>query len=346
MKNTKVQLLVGIAISAVFLYIVLRPVNLHDLWNSIVSFKWGWGVPFIAVTFASLYIRAIRWHFLMKPIGNYSPNRLFSPMMVGFGLNSLLPGRVGEFARAIVLGLRERIPFASVFATVVVERIFDTLTLLLLLVFVFSRLKIDPTLKLEYAGFWITGERLNALTKSLAFMAGLMFAGSLFLLWGTGRRIVGICVDGMPLLKPAWKRTINTLITGFADGLHSLRDVRSWIIISALSLAVWVLVGFGMQVVAWGMPPMEVSLPQGIAITVIAAIAILIPAAPGYWGLMQLGVIFALFVLGIEKNQARALAYAFLVHGLQYFPIVAVGLYCLWRERVSIVDITKARQSE
>lgn len=346
MKNTKIQLAVGILISAFFLYIVLRPVNKADLWQSIYTFNWWWAPPYIGLTFLSMYVRAIRWHFLMKPQGNFSAARLFSPMMAGFGVNSVLPGRAGEFARAYVLGAREKLPFTGVFATIVVERIFDSLTLLILMLIVFASLKIDPDLTMSYGGFKITGAMLISLTHNLVLICVVMLVVSFVLMWRRGRQFVQFCVERLPLLPHRFRMKISAMIGHFTVGLSSLRDLRSWIIISVLSFVVWVIIGYSTAMLAYGFPPMHISLAQGIAITVISAIAILIPAAPGYWGLQHLGIMFALLLLGVEKDQARALGYAFMAHGLQYFPIGAAGLFCLWHEHVSISEIAHIKDDQ
>lgn len=346
MKSTRIQLAVGILISAAILYYALRPVDPRDLWAAFRTCNWWWGVPFVAVTFLSMWVRALRWRYLMRPVGDFTARRLFSPMMIGFGMNSLLPGRVGELARAYVLSARGKVPFGSVFATVVVERIFDTMTLLVLLVVVFARLDVPENLELTYGGFTITSAMLATLTRQLMWIGAVTLCGSLFLMWDPGRRLIQGLVGRLPFLPHGIRGKIVGLIGTFADGLHSLRDFRSWAAIIGLSATVWVLVGFSMQIMAWGFPGLQVSLAQGVAITVIAAIAILIPAAPGYWGLMQVGIMFALLLLGIEEDRARALGYAFAVHALQYFPIVAVGLYFLWRERMSFGEITSMRRQD
>jgi hypothetical protein len=343
MRNTRIQLLVGVVISVAILYYIMRPVDKGELLQAFLKCNWWWGIPFVAVTFLSMWTRALRWRWLMLPVGQYRAGRLFSPMMIGFGVNSLLPARLGEFARAYVLASKEKVPFTSVFATVVVERIFDTLTLLLLLVAVLTRIKVAPDLQLDYAGFRVTGAQMDAGIASLAWIGGVMFAGSLLLLYDPARRLVQEAILRIPFAPQRFRARISSMVGTFSEGLHSLKSPKAWIAIILVSAAVWVLVGFSMQVMSWGFPGMQIGLAQGIAITVFTAIAILVPAAPGYWGLMQLGIMFALLVMGIEQDRARALAYAFVVHALQYFPIVAVGLYCLWRERVSIGEITTVR---
>jgi uncharacterized membrane protein YbhN (UPF0104 family) len=87
------------------------------------------------------------------------------------------------------------------------------------------------------------------------------------------------------------------------------------------------------QIAALGFKSMSIGFVQGQAINVLTCLAILIPAAPGFWGLMELGIVFSLAIFAIESDPNKALAFALLVHSLQYFPIVIYGLGCLWNEK-------------
>jgi len=419
MKNSKVQLAVGIVISAVFLYLAMRGVSPADLWAAIRSFNWLWSVPFIFLTFASLGVRAVRWKYLMAPAGEFSSARLFSPMMAGFAINSLLPARLGEFARAYVLGKKERLPFTSVFATIVVERIFDSITLLVLLAFVFGTLKMDPSISYNYsskgelsfgvlatilafitvalaASAWyflrksrlssskgmktatsvfllvsmvgaictvvagtrtgsfqygrdyeISGANLKQLSSKITLGCVVLVAGSFLLLWPAARRIIQDLAERVPYAPRGIRMKISGIISSFAEGLASLKSIKTVLIVFGLSVLVWMLVAWSMQIMPYGIPGMRaMTMTEATAILVISCIAILIPAAPGYWGLMEIGIIFGLAILNIETDRSKALAYSLLVHGLQYFPIVAVGLYCLWKEQVSLAEISNVTEEQ
>jgi hypothetical protein len=153
-------------------------------------------------------------------------------------------------------------------------------------------------------------------------------------------------VKTVPFAPRRIRFKFSEMVGHFADGLASLRDPKSMVIIILLSLAVWVLVGWSMQILAYGFSGMHMTLTEGIAITVITCIAILIPAAPGYWGLMEVGIVFGLVVLNVEPVYTRALGYAFVCHSLQIFPIIVVGLFCLWKERVSLGEISRKSHEE
>jgi uncharacterized protein (TIRG00374 family) len=341
MRNPKVQLILGLILSAVFLYIAMREVRPADLWAAVRTFKWIWAVPFLALNALSLWVRAWRWKYLMAPTANLRTGRLFSPMMAGFAINSLLPARAGEFARAYVLGKKERLPFTSVFGTIVVERIFDSLTLLIMLAYVFATIDFDPSIQFHYKSMTISGESLKQMSGSITKGFLVMLLGALLLLWPAARRRMQMWAETWPYAPRAIRVKIAGMIGTFAEGLASLKSARIIVIVLLQSVAVWMLIAVSFQVMPYGIAGMKsMNLTQATALLVISCIAIIVPAAPGYWGLMELGIKFGLVILGVESDPSRALAYALLLHGLQYFPIVAVGLYCLAKEQISLGEIS------
>lgn len=341
-RNTKVQLAVGVLLSALFLYLALRPVSLSDLAHALRSLNWFWAVPVIGITFLSMYLRAVRWRWLVRPEGEFTAWRLFGPMMAGFGINSIFPGRLGEFARAYILARGERLSVAAVFATIVVERIFDSVILLILLPIALASTKIDPSFSISYGEFTVTHADIEGLAHKLAIMCGVLSVGAVFMMWSPTRRLMQNIITRLPLIPSHIRGFLIRLLENFARGFASLRDARSWIVVTALTVAIWIAVGWSFQVMAFGFEGMRMTLMQGTAIMVITCFAILIPAAPGYWGLMQIGIVFGMYLLNVETSYARALTYALVLHSLQYFPIVAVGMFCLYREHVSLSEVTRA----
>lgn len=345
MKKSHAQLLAGLAVSAVFLYIALRPVNMGDLAGAMKAFNWLWALPFIAVNLLSMWLRAWRWKYLLEPAGKFTTGRLFSPMMAGFAVNSLFPARLGEFARAYILGKRESVPVSGVFATVVVERIFDSIVLLAMLPIALASIKIDPSFEITFGNFpAITHEHLTRLSRNLAIACGMLVFAVFLLMLPPVQRLFEAVVSRTPLLPQRFRDFIVRLFQQFVAGLDSLKSARAWIAVIGLSVAVWVVIGWAHVVLSWGFAGMDMSLMQGIVIMVITCIAIAVPAAPGFWGLMQLGIVAGMYLTGVERDYARALGFAFVFHALQYFPVVAIGMACLWKEHISLSDVSHASE--
>lgn len=411
MKNPRVQLAVGIAISVLFLYLAMRGVNPRDLWMALTQFNWWWSIPFVALTLLSMWVRAWRWHYFLLPTANLPTRKLWDPLMAGFAINGLLPARIGEFARAFVLARQEKLPFPRVFGTIVVERIFDTLVLLGLLAYVFSTLEIDPNLSYPYstrgemnkwipavvlvaigaglflwgqrarqrsaqdgsssrlasvltplgvvlalggvlvawlapavigygADYEINGEALKSLSTKVATLSVIMLVGAAMLVWPAACRVIHTIIARFPLLPDGLRRFASSIVTTFSEGMQSLRSPRLIAIVTVQSLMVWMLVAWSMQIMPYGFANMRaMSISEATALMVITCLAILIPAAPGYWGLMELGIKFGMVILAVDTDPNRVLAYALIVHALQYFPITGIGLLSLWKSQISMTEI-------
>lgn len=418
MKNPRIQLVFGIALSLVFLYLALRGVDPQDLWVAVSSFNWWWAVPFTALTLFSMWLRAWRWRYFLLPTADLSTARLFGPMMAGFAMNGLLPARLGEFARAYVLGRKENLPFSRIFGTIVVERIFDMFILLGLLVYVFSTLEINPDISYPYstkgevsrlvlAGvafligaallavglavlkrsrqeknkrhlaiiakcllfsgailllvspillvslpaivsygtvYEINGPMLKQLSSKVAIASVVLLAGALLLVWPAASRLMQRIVGGLTFMPQGLRTGVTSLMETFAEGMQSLRSPRLIAIVALQSLAVWMTIAWSMQIMPYGFEGMRaMTMSEAAALMVITCLAIMIPAAPGYWGLMELGIKFGMVILAVDTNPSRIMAYALIVHALQYFPITGIGLYCLWKSQITMSEIQQER---
>ncbi|MCX7717012.1 MAG: flippase-like domain-containing protein, partial [Candidatus Sumerlaeaceae bacterium] len=256
-RNRKVQLGIGLLLSALFLYLALRPVSLPDLAQALQTVNWLWAIPVVGITFLSMYLRAVRWRWLMRPEGNFTAGRLFGPMMAGFGINSIFPGRLGEFARAYILARGERLSAAAVFATIVVERIFDSVVLLVLLPVALASTRIDPGFTISYGQFTVTHADIEGLAHKLAVMCGVLSIGAVLMMWGPSRRLVQGVIARVPLVPRHLRDALVRLLDNFARGFASLRDARSWVVVTLQTVAIWLTVGWSFQVMAYGFEGMS-----------------------------------------------------------------------------------------
>lgn len=132
MKRHHTQLFIGLLLSAFFLWLAFRRVDFRLLWSTLRSINFWWFIPFVIITLLGMYVRAIRWKYFFLPRYHLSSKRLFPPLIVGFAFNGIFPARAGEFARAYLGARRENIGFSTMFATIVMERVFDGLTIIIL----------------------------------------------------------------------------------------------------------------------------------------------------------------------------------------------------------------------
>lgn len=323
------QFWLGILISAVFLFFALRDLNLGDFWSAIKTANYWWIFPGIAVYFVGVWARAWRWHYLLKPIKKIKTGLMFPITCIGYMGNNIYPARAGEVLRAVVLKRKEGVPVSASLATIIVEKVFDTVVML---GFVFVNLPELAKVATSDSGF--AGN-----IQQLAFTGLGIFIGVLviFLLAAMFPRVTEkICVWLINHLLPMKIREKAIGITfKFLEGLASLRSPANILMVFVTSVVIWLLetVKYWFVMHAFNF---TVSFFALMLLNGIANLATIIPAAPGYigtWEAVTKSVLTAYNVPGGE-----ALGYAIVLHVALWLPITLLGAYYMTREGIKWND--------
>jgi glycosyltransferase 2 family protein len=322
----------GIAISGVFLFLAFRGQDLGDIRYALGQANLWWLVPGLVMYFIGVWLRAIRWSVLLRPIALAADSRsLFPTVVIGYMANNVLPLRAGELVRSYLIGKQYSVRKTPVLATIAVERIFDGFTML---------------------GFMMVATIFVTFTSDLQHLAIIAFAVftvlliGLFLLTLGGSffdRLLQIILGPLPTTMAD---RVERITQSFLSGLAVFRNRRDLLSVTFLSIAAWsceasmyylIAVGFGAdvrEVMGFGATLMT---------TGVANMATLIPSSPGYIGQFEFGVQLVLSgALGVPQTQA--LAYAILVHAALYFPITLIGLFLWFRRQLSFRTIQEADQ--
>lgn len=331
-KKKYVMFAFGLAVTAAALWWSTRNVKLKDFINDLQNFNPWWLIPAFITFYYSMYLRAVRWGLLFRPHHDLKGYQVFRPLMLCFGFNCILPGRVGEVARAFIIGKKTGVPTAL--ATVVAERIIDAATLIGLLAFCLWQLPpMDPNISVQLWGMPkpLTGEAFNDASRNIIVISFVLVAGVIVFMIPLTQRILHAIIRRLPVAD-RFKSSLHHLLIHFAQGFHALKEPWTMARILFQSLVIWSLIGVSNLAIAKGFN-MQMNLAQAEAQMVIVAIFITLPATPGYWGLFEAGIVFSSIVLGIVRaeQQSLALAYALVVHILQYLPIVILGLIFAWQ---------------
>lgn len=323
----KVILIVGGLVSAAALYFVFRNIRFEDLTAALGSFKLIWLLPSLFLFYWSMYLRGARWAWFFERPNDFNGRNLFRPLMIGFGFNCILPGRVGEPVRAYSASRDGRTTFAAALATIVTERIFDAATLLGFLAVSLSLLpEIDPLFRIEFWGYRLEGSMLDPLMSSLIRISGILVLGVIvFMIPWVQRQCIALPYR-IPIIPSRFQGLISGFVRDLSRGFTAVRNPVNLTVIVLYSLAIWGLVVLSTQVLAYGFEGMKLSPIGAMAVVSLAAVFILIPAAPGYWGLFEAGVLFTLTVYNLEARESVATAFAIVLHLTQYVPILVLGL--------------------
>ncbi len=326
MRSKTLRLLIGVLISAAFLWLALRGLHLPDVWVSLRSADFVWLIPSIAVYFVAVWARTWRWDYLLRPIKRISLGRLFPVVVIGYMGNNVYPFRAGEVLRAVVLRQREGVAVSSSLATIVVERVFDGLVMLL---FVFVALPFAP-LPSDSIRFVVVLGSVLFFGALLVFLAVAVVPARFLRLteWLVGR-----------FVPQRLRAPLLSFAERFVEGLLSLRDPRNLIMIFLTSVVIWLLetvkYWFVMHAFDFTVSFFALMLMNGIV-----NLATTLPSAPGYIGTFDGPGIAVLTLYGVDP--AVATAYTLTLHAALWLPITLLGIYYMIRTQLHWADIGRA----
>ena len=329
------KLWIGLGISLFFLFLLFRKIDFHKLLAAFREMDYRYLWPALLFTFVSYFFRAVRWYFLLLPIKKTRLKNLFPATMIGYMANNILPARLGEFVRAYVLGEKEGIAISAVFASLVIDRLFDGFTVLLILLFTFFTVKLPPGMESVQHGLVVGGY----ITLTIYFVV----VAFLFIL--KKRTLQTINLIGR-LLKPFPARVsgkVIPLLGSFIEGVRISSRPAELFALLLSSLVIW---AFAIWPVDLMLRSFGIILPitASMFIMVFLVFAVMVPASPGYVGTYHAACVYGLMAFNIQKE--KALSIALIIHGINFFPVIILGLYYLWQDNVSLAEMRKKTARE
>ncbi|MDP2974896.1 MAG: lysylphosphatidylglycerol synthase transmembrane domain-containing protein, partial [Anaerolineales bacterium] len=318
----------GLAISLFFMYLVVSKLEWGAFWLAVRSANYWWILPGVGVYFVGVWVRAWRWHYLLKPIKSIETRTMFPITCIGYMGNNIYPARAGEVLRAVVLKRREGVPISASLATIIVERIFDGVVML---AFVFVNL----TQLAKLAEVSVPVGKWQVTIQDLAVWGSVAFFGALviFLLAAMFPRVTTKFGQWFidRLLPVRLRGKTSGILHKFLDGLESLRSPWNALMVFLTSVVIWLLetgkYWFVMHAV-----DVEVSFFALMLMNGIVNLATTIPSAPGYVGTFDAPGIAVLIAYGVD--QATAAGYTLVLHAALWLPITALGAYYLAKEGI------------
>jgi uncharacterized protein (TIRG00374 family) len=318
MTRRRLLALVGSVFTAGALVLAFRGIDLRGVWAAIRGVEILWFFPVFGGTLLSIWIRAYRWKVMLEPLKPVSTTTAYSATMIGFMANNVLPMRLGELVRAYSVGRAAGISKSSAFATIVMERAFDLLAILLFLGVMLLRHSLVPWV--QVAGY----TALGACAGMFLVMALCHWKREL------AKRIFAVCIRRFP--EPL-RIQAELLLGRFLDGLELLSRGHHLVWVIVLSVATWIAMALGYYacMLAFGLDlPWDASL----VLVVVTALAVMLPSGPGFVGTFEVGARYGLELFGVPDT--IAVSYAVYYHAVQFFPITLLGIYHLWRENFSL----------
>jgi uncharacterized protein (TIRG00374 family) len=327
--------LLGVAVSAGFLYLALKGMRLAEFWAALRHADYWWLLPGIAVYFLAVVVRAWRWHYLVRPIKPVPVPTMFRLVAIGYMGNNIYPARAGELLRAVLLKRHEGVPVSASLSTILVERVYDGVVML---AFVFLNL---PELTRLTANSGFVGSIQNlAIGGAVAFLGALLA----FLLAAMfPQRAEAVLVWGVRWVPERFRGRVLSVGRKFLSGLEALRSPQEALMVFLTSLVIWLL-ETGKYWLVMHAFPFHVSFFALMLMNGVVNLATTLPSAPGYVGTFDTPGIAVLMAYGVEKGLAAG--YTLVLHGALWLPITLLGAYYLAQEGIKPAQVEALRENE
>ncbi len=288
----------------------LRGIDFHELGRAIGNAHPGLIALAVIVTVQTYTFRAWRWQALLAPIGGSSFRNSFRITVIGFTATNLLPGRLGEVLRPYLISRAEPVSAPAAFATVLIERLLDLASVMLLFGVFLMTSAIDVGREVKGAGMF-------AAVASVAGLVGLIVGARRP---ETLRRWADTAAGWLPQrFADVARRFAHTLI----EGLAVMRRPRHLLMAVAMSLCLWVSIGFGIWLASRALD-LTMAFPSAFLIMMYLVVGVAVPVPAGVGSFHFMYQLAATSFLGAGREQASAAA--IVLHAVSFVPISLLGL--------------------
>jgi uncharacterized protein (TIRG00374 family) len=330
MRSTVRNVTIGV-LAIVLLALFLRNADLPSVWQEIRRANLALLMAAVASIFMNMVLRSIRWQYLLEPIGATSFGNAFRTTMIGFAATFILPARAGELLRPYLLARREGFSATATFATIVLERVLDLLTVVLLL------------------GVFMLFFDSPALSRAGAVYTAVRAGGLIGAVTGVGLLIVMFALAGRPdavsqgmlrlerVLPARVAHVIARLAGLFSQGLGVVRDPVRLAVSLAWSVPLWLSIAFGIWTTSRAF---HIDLPFAGSFLIIAllVVGVSVPTPGGVGGFHEAFRVGATAFYGVPND--RAVGAAIVLHAISFVPITIVGLFYFVREGFTLKSLS------
>ncbi len=337
-KKSWVRLLISffvIALITAAFYFLFRKVKFSDLASDFANFNYLWLIPALLVYLSGYLIRGYRWVVLLTPVKKCSFQSLFPTLLIGFMANNVLPARAGEFVRAHLNGKKEGISRSASLGTIILERLFDGMAMLLIL---------GASISLHHPASTAFSQNIEgtATKASYIFGAAFLLFFSMLVFKKQTVKVINYLVSHAP---PKHQKPLEKIAHTFLDGLKILQSAKESFLVMATSLAAWTceFSAFYLIAVGFQLAPDPLHFNSAALLMAITNLGLMVPSTPGGLGIFEGIGVTLLSVYNVPNH--TALAYIVTVHLLVFLPITLLGYYYLHNEGLTLKTISEERKA-
>lgn len=311
------------ALTALLLWLFLRNVAFDELGAALARANILYIVAAVLVTLQTYLLRARRWQALLAPIGPSRFRTAFRTTVIGFAVNTLIP-RAGEVVRPYLLARREKLPASASFATIVVERLLDLVTVLLLFGAAIPLIPVDIGPEVRASGIIAAVSALAGLAILFASAGHPERLGR----WATrlGRWLPGRLGDALA-----------GLVRTFAEGLAIMRRPGLLAVAMLWSVPLWLSLALGIWLTSLAFD-LTFGFPGTFLVMMFLVVGVSVPTPGGSMGAFHYAYLLAVtrfFGAGPDVAAAAGLV----LHVVSFLPVTFVGLVFMWQDGLTFARL-------
>ncbi|MDH5511536.1 MAG: flippase-like domain-containing protein [Nitrospinota bacterium] len=334
-SNTKrYTIWAGWVISLLFVALAIWKMDFGKVWESMKMVEFIWIIPAVVLNFLIICVRSIRWRIFIEPVKMISFLSTLSAMAIGFMANMVLPARMGEVVRALVLSEKEKIPIGSAFGTVVIERVFDGLSVVVVMALTLALVTPTTAAATEiFDGIKIAGLSASALFITVFFI--------IFLFHKQVKPVVWLIDVTTGILPGNWGKKVRDMLESIRLGLDSIDHGGRIARIAAWSLPTWALAA-PFNLLIFRSMGLELPWESGFVVLVTQIFGLMVPSGPGFVGAYHAATMAGLMFYGVDKE--TALSVAVVMHLVVFCAQTAPGFFFLWKDGDTLSGIKEREE--
>jgi uncharacterized protein (TIRG00374 family) len=303
--------LLTIVVTVLFSYIALNDIKPGRVWDALKASDYWWLIPALLAFAMGNVARALRWRSLFAPGRRPAPGVTMNAMMIGYFYNNILPARAGEAARVLVLTQRSDAPPVEIVGTVVLERLYDLLAILVIFFVA------EP---------WLPHVSWFGAAAAAAIVLAGLIAAAAIVLSVFGDRPLRLLLRPLGRLPLFQGDRLDRTITELTHGLSGLRDWRVALEAFLWTSLAWVFSALCAYLVSVAFH-LHLPFACGVLVVVAVGLGMILPSPPAAVGVFEGAALIALKAYGIPHSSA--LPYALVLHCVNFVPFVLTGALLL-----------------
>lgn len=309
------------------LWLFVSNIDLREVARHIRQARPLYIIAAVIVTMVTYGVRATRWRVLLTPIGRARYRTAFRTTVIGFAATFLLPGRVGEVLRPFLLARTEGLNAMSTFATIIVERLLDMCTVLLLFDVAIAASGVEVGPEVRAAG----------IVAAIVSVIGLAL---LFLFAGHPERLGRWTTRLARRLPERFAEKAGRFVQTFAEGLKILRSPAHLALAIAWSVPLWVSIAFGIWLTSRAFD-LTFSFVGSFLVMGYLLVGVSLPTPGGAGGFHTLYLLALTQIFGADPDVAGAAA--IVLHAVSFVPVTLLGLFFMWQDGLTFGNLKGLR---